>query len=632
MPEVGGRPAAAAAHVFRERVLLRAAAPALLIALQCVAFLHGYAEVLGGITDAFVPHGALCGLFIYALYACALPLARLEQRTLRRGALALLGVLALLPSTVFYAVAAVCLYGFRDLPTRRVVLGYFEQLPAMIAAMPVSAATLAGACALLVTMLVALVVGFVWSCEALPTLWPPRAPAARAMRPRALFEAVPIAVLVFALLVPHEGFFIRRLEPWTRSLHDRALAESSLNMQANPAELALDQRLEAAYPTAPLGTRDHVVIIYVDALRADVLEPYGGQVPNMPFISERVAQGDLVQIQRVFAGCSMTLCGLGGILQSRPAHRVGPDNFSLPRLLHRQGYALRYLLSGDHQNFLNLKRYYAPDEADYRDGRDIDPRHATNDLRVFRELARLPPATSGRPQFLMFGLMSAHVWGERDDRFRHYLPDKLATTSFADLDRNSVEAYRNNYMNGVLQTDWVLHQIWNWLRENGYLEHAVVVITGDHGEGLGEHGLLGHARSLYNTELLVPLWIHDPQGRLRAQDLAFQQDIAPTVLDLLGLPRPTSWTGVSLLEPTPAERWQPLYYINSRDQFGLIRRRGGRTVKYLVNTRTKHEQVFDLDRDLMETDDLFVRTPAAELSEFRGVLAREFGSLLAPIE
>ena len=81
----------------------------------------------------------------------------------------------------------------------------------------------------------------------------------------------------------------------------------------------------------------NVVLVYVDGLRADVLQPYGAALNNMPFTADLVARGEVVQFPRVFAGCSMTLCGLGSILQSRAAHRVTPENFSLPRLLKRQG-------------------------------------------------------------------------------------------------------------------------------------------------------------------------------------------------------------------------------------------------------------------------------------------------------
>jgi arylsulfatase A-like enzyme len=113
----------------------------------------------------------------------------------------------------------------------------------------------------------------------------------------------------------------------------------------------------------------------------------------------------------------------------------------------------------------------------------------------------------------------------------------------------------NRYDNGVLQADASIGQALALLRARGRLDDALVVITGDHGESLGERGHFGHSWTLDKEVLDVPLLIWDSRGRCCApQAYASQLDIAPTILRSLGLPIPASWQGLPLQDPAPARR------------------------------------------------------------------------------
>jgi arylsulfatase A-like enzyme len=84
------------------------------------------------------------------------------------------------------------------------------------------------------------------------------------------------------------------------------------------------------------------------------------------------------------------------------------------------------------------------------------------------------------------------------------------------------------------------------LRARGLWDDMLVVITADHGELLGEHGLWGHGRMLSQEELRVPLLIKFParDGRRgRRAERAQLTDVLPTVLDVLGLPLPEDVQG-----------------------------------------------------------------------------------------
>ncbi len=545
-------------------------------------------------------------------------IGRLSRRSVRAALAWLVCLFVLLLQLGFYAACLASLYGFHDLPTRNVVVGYADQLVTITAALPVSRGLLLAILGLVFVLLAALAGGLAWlmlrSAAASRVSW---------------LRVAALSSVAFALLLsdPWQGLSEAR-EPLVSSLHDHLLMDNSQAMQADPVEMATDWRLQSSYPSEPSGTRRHVVLIYIDALRADVLQPYGGE-GEMPFLTELVRSGELRQFANLFSSCSQTMCGIASILQSRPAHRVAVGKFSLPMVLKRQGYQLRYLLSSDHQHFLGLKEYYGPGIDSYVDGKDLDPRHATDDLLLLRNLDRLPASSSVKsPQFIMLGLMSVHVQGERHAHFQTHLPDRVSWSNGKPMDL--VIPYRNNYLNGVRQADHVIEEIWRWLGQAGYLQQSIVVVTADHGESLGENGTLGHARDLSTPQIHIPLWVHGPDAAWVDQPFAFQTDIAPTILDWLRLPIPASWTGQSLLRPRDRRVALPLFFMNHSDKFGLIFEDGPHLYKYLYDGFRNRPSLFDLYADQRDAHDLTGVQRPESLAAMQARLAAEFGSLMKP--
>ncbi len=121
---------------------------------------------------------------------------------------------------------------------------------------------------------------------------------------------------------------------------------------------------------------------------------------------------------------------------------------------------------------------------------------------------------------------------------------------------------RARYPLEVAFVDRWLGELVESLRRRGLYDDALVVLTSDHGEALGEHGWWGHKENLYDELLHVPLVVKPPAGndartRLVPQKdrLVRHADVVPTVLDLLGLPELPGQRGVSLLaDDARAER------------------------------------------------------------------------------
>src|SRR5207245_6046663 len=116
------------------------------------------------------------------------------------------------------------------------------------------------------------------------------------------------------------------------------------------------------------------------------------------------------------------------------------------------------------------------------------------------------------------------------------------------------EPYRSRYplaYDGEIATaDAIVGDFLDFLRASGVYDRAVIVLTSDHGEGLGDHGEDQHSILLYTEALRVPLMVKLPQGRRKGETIeepAQLADIVPTVAGLLGLDIP-ALPGRSLLD------------------------------------------------------------------------------------
>jgi arylsulfatase A-like enzyme len=99
-------------------------------------------------------------------------------------------------------------------------------------------------------------------------------------------------------------------------------------------------------------------------------------------------------------------------------------------------------------------------------------------------------------------------------------------------------ALRNSYDGSIAYLDHQLGLLFEELRRRGLMDSTLVVVTSDHGEHLGEHGLVGHGNSLYRPVLQVPLLISLPRKlptRKRIGDVVTLRDLAATIVNIVGL-------------------------------------------------------------------------------------------------
>ena len=111
--------------------------------------------------------------------------------------------------------------------------------------------------------------------------------------------------------------------------------------------------------------------------------------------------------------------------------------------------------------------------------------------------------------------------------------------------------YRDRLYDGeIAYADSALAHFLAYLKKQGWYDGALIVVVGDHGEGLGEHHEDTHGIFLYDSTTHVPLLVKLPNGRAAGKGIDAQvrtTDIVPTILELLGLPIPEKLDGASLV-------------------------------------------------------------------------------------
>jgi arylsulfatase A-like enzyme len=174
------------------------------------------------------------------------------------------------------------------------------------------------------------------------------------------------------------------------------------------------------------------------------------------------------------------------------------------------------------------------------------------------------------------------------------------------------------YDAGIAAEDAAFRELTGWLKRRDLYDRAMIIVTADHGEAFGEHGLSGHGVGTYQHQSHVPLLIKYPRQTAGAVVTApvSHVDLLPTIFDTLGIPFPAEVHGRSLRNPEalagravytesfPAKVTPTL--IVSLDRVQRAIRQG--SLKLIVAS-SGTRQLFDLSRDPEEQHNLIAIAP-----------------------
>ncbi len=298
---------------------------------------------------------------------------------------------------------------------------------------------------------------------------------------------------------------------------------------------------QAASPKKP---SPDVFLITIDTLRADHVGCYGYKQIETPTIDALAAAG--IRFTQAFTHSPITNTSHTTILTGLVPSAHGVTDFGVPlgsqhatwaELLKQHGYHTaafigavildtNALAPGLDRGFDFYDNFPAKSETKERWGR-LERRGMTV---VEHAEAWLDKHRTG-PRF---------VWVHLYDPHDPYEPPPPYSEKYKDHLYDGEIAYADSALGHFIAT----------LKKSGAYENSVIVLVGDHGEGLGEHGEETHGLFLYDSTLHVPLIVklpRDAQHGLVIDSQVRTTDILPTILSLNNIPLPQELSGTSLL-------------------------------------------------------------------------------------
>ena len=175
---------------------------------------------------------------------------------------------------------------------------------------------------------------------------------------------------------------------------------------------------------------------------------------------------------------------------------------------------------------------------------------------------------------------------------------------------------RDRYDSELCFTDKWLGRLLDWAREQTWWDDTVVIVTSDHGETFGEHGMAHHAFELWEPLVRVPLLIRVPGVAAKRIDARRSHiDLAPTILELMGQPLGDGFAGRSLVpelfgERSPEPR-EPIILDLPEDTNESSRRAIIDGNYKLIAFGSERFSLYDIATDPQESTDLAAREPRA---------------------
>ena len=282
---------------------------------------------------------------------------------------------------------------------------------------------------------------------------------------------------------------------------------------------------------------DTIILISIDTIRADHLSCYGYQHKTTPVI-DAFAQNAIL-FSNCFANVPLTLPSHASILSGviPPTHGVHDNNgmklsdsvLILPEILKENGYATYGVISA---MVLNKKFGLAQGFDVYDDTFESESESELIEQRFGAETAahavKWLEENQKKKKFMFIHFFDPH---------KRYLPP-------APYDKQ----FKNPYDGEIAFTDYCIGRIIDKLKSLGLYDDSLIIITGDHGEMLGEHGESTHSYYIYQNALRVPLIIK-PAHHLKSfkvTDNTSLIDIMPTVLSQSGIQIPSHVQGLDL--------------------------------------------------------------------------------------
>lgn len=398
--------------------------------------------------------------------------------------------------------------------------------------------------------------------------------------------------------------------------------------------------------TLAFAARNSIVLVTLDTTRADRMGFLGSTqklTPNLDIFAR-----EAVVFTRAYSQVPLTTSSHATILtgtfpQFHNVNEAGvplsPDLPYAPQILHDNGYrtaafVASLIMQANGGGAPGFDRGFDEYNGRFHSPQPGESRYLSLERRggeVVAEALAWIKQNSKSPFFVWIHLYDPHAPYEPPEPF--------------------ASRFRSSPYDGeIAYMDSVLGRLFGQLRTLHAYDNSVIAVMADHGEALGEHGERGHGLFVYDTTVRVPLIIKLPGQRSSGKRVRTQAelvDVLPTLLDLVGVPRPNAVQGRSLLPVidsvfatksaggnTPVnDEEQPAYSETDypRAAYGWSPLRALRTGKYAF-VQAPRPELYDQSHDPGEEHNLVSSslavssTLAVQLKKFRESTSHAPGS------
>jgi arylsulfatase len=420
-------------------------------------------------------------------------------------------------------------------------------------------------------------------------------------------------------------------------LHFVFRTEPGENNQNDWAVWSQPRLFSALAESAAATERPNIVLITLDTLRADHVSCYGYPRQTTPTLDRLAAEG--VRFTHAYSQSDHTnpshttiLTGMYPRSHSVTSNRAALplEVVNIPERLREQGYQTMgavssYHLGPDWQMDQGFDDYYSITWERRQGGQTTEV--ALEWLIEKRQ----------EPFFMWVHYFDPHapylppypynVLYQADPAYTPYRkPTSELQQPYNWVDRygdwpawaEDVAEVITQYDGAIQYADLQVNRLLTYLDEHDLSDNTIVIVTADHGEGFGEHGVAYDHYGLYEEVVHVPLIIRAP-GRLPAaqvvDELVGHIDLGPTLFGLLGLPIPEEMAGVDLGQTIHRQRGLDRQGIVSQQHelySTAIRTEGWRLIQQLLDDdlwplyelHTGQVELYDLQDDPQERQNL----------------------------
>ena len=353
--------------------------------------------------------------------------------------------------------------------------------------------------------------------------------------------------------------------------------------------------------------------LYTDkkAKNGKIITPYFNQLKKRGYYVENF-YGHSIQTAKGQFG---TLSGIYPSIYSKVFTTYGNLNlYALPAILRDNGYETVFTkayksLDFDNTRYyaeklgftyidtLGSKKYIVKEDKPYMWGWGLqDDKYYT---KFFQHLDTIHEENISKSIFATLTTVSNHMMFDKIPSNQKYLYPN-ANTNYT------------NYMNSMYLSDKYLKTFFEELEKRGYLNNAIVIITGDHSWPSGEHGYWHNETSFYEEFFKIPLLILW-KGKLAPAMSGIpssQIDIAPTILDMLQIQSKNHFVGKSIFQKRTEEA-----ILTVQPYSGTYLTAKKESIKYVKHLQTQKEYLFDFKKDPKESSNLIQNKSYAEITK-----------------